>query len=104
MEIARYLRSHVREEDVLGRVESAQFAVILADLEDEVVVSIAERLRVGLSRIQLQDDKERPIQSTSTAGVAMLQAQDKPKQLMFRASGALDEARDAGRDRLVLAS
>jgi len=102
--IASYLRQHLRDEDVLARVETSQFAVILSGLDDAISVTIANRIRIGVSKIKLTDDKDKPYKTTISAGVAMLEPSDKSKHLMSRAGDALDEARDAGRDRIVLAT
>ena len=104
VEISGYLRTHVREPDLLARVDSSQFAILLSGIDDGQTVSIAERIRRGVARIVMVDEQDRSFQTTLSAGVAMLQPKDKPKHLMTRAADALDLAEQEGQNRTQLAT
>jgi diguanylate cyclase (GGDEF)-like protein len=86
-------RGSLRATDVLARYGGEEFVVVLprCDLEDALV--LIARLR-----------KATPDDQTVSAGVALWDAEEAPEALVARADEALYEAKNAGRNQVIVAS
>jgi diguanylate cyclase (GGDEF)-like protein len=98
-EIADLLRSEFDQSDDIFRLGGEEFAVLLEPLSDDRLEQVAEsvRERVGAYR------SERGARMTVSVGAGTRRSDELPGQLMRRVDGALYQAKDAGRDRVVLA-
>jgi diguanylate cyclase (GGDEF)-like protein len=86
-------RGSLRATDVLARYGGEEFVVVLprCDLEDALV--LIARLR-----------KATPDDQTVSAGVALWDGEEAPESLVARADEALYEAKNAGRNQVIVAT
>jgi diguanylate cyclase (GGDEF)-like protein len=100
--VGQTLAGMLREYDVGGRYGGEEFAVVLAEMSSGEMVKLAERVREA---IEQRDDHGNAagIHVTISIGVAVLNDSDTTETLLQRADSALYEAKEAGRNRTVLA-
>jgi len=91
-EAAAAWRAQLRDPDVLARYGGEEFGVVIAGLPAEEALAIVSRLRPVTPRGQ-----------TFSAGLAEWDGQESADELVRRADQALYLAKDAGRDRVLLA-
>ncbi|HVY05122.1 MAG TPA: sensor domain-containing diguanylate cyclase [Burkholderiales bacterium] len=97
------VKAHTRDVDLVVRMGGEEFAVIFDRCQTETAVTILERIR---RRIELKAVKagDREIWFTFSAGVAAVEPADKDiDQVMRRADRALYDAKNQGRNRVVVA-
>ncbi len=97
--VAAVLRREVRAGDVVYRYGGEEFCVLLAQTNSIEAAQVAERIRVGVSRMALAIDE--PL--TVSIGVALGKGTH-VAQTMLRADEALFKSKDGGRDRVTLAA
>ncbi len=90
-EVARFLISHVRQGDLVGRWGGEEFALLFPATEPREALAIAERLREGLKAFGI----------TGSLGVAAYRGD--LQDLYRRADEALYRAKALGKDQVVLA-
>ena len=95
------VRSEIRSSDVACRYGGEEFAVLFAESRSPAASAVAERIRRTLKR-QAFEWEARAFRATVSAGVADSDGSRDRAQLLFRADKALYEAKDRGRDRVVL--
>jgi diguanylate cyclase (GGDEF)-like protein len=103
--VAAILGDGLRERDLLGRYGGEEFCIVLPDSTVEQAQRVAERLREQVERRGNANVRavERPT-VTGSFGVSVLTAQDADlAALIERADQALYAAKEAGRNRVVLA-
>lgn len=103
-EVARRLRSALREQDLIARFGGEEFVVVMPDTGLEAARACAERLRavVGASPVSFRGAT---LSVTTSVGLAVARGPGckGARQALFReADGALYAAKDAGRDRVVV--
>lgn len=96
--VASAMGQRLRVTDVLGRVGSDEFAVVLPGVEPDGAIAVAEALLNGIRALRMQDD----VRVTASMGVA---ASSRPvaSELLAEADAALLAAKQGGRDRVVFA-
>ncbi|WP_061963686.1 GGDEF domain-containing protein [Demequina aurantiaca] len=100
--IARRLRAHFRQTDLVSRWGGDEFLVVLPNITREELFSVLDRLRmsVATSPFSLGAD---PIAVTLSAGAAIAGAEDNSREVIRAADLALYTAKHTGRNRVVLA-
>jgi diguanylate cyclase (GGDEF)-like protein len=93
---ARIIQTAMREGDVLGRWGGEEFLALLEGTSAAEALTVADRCR----RMLAADDAEPPV--TASFGVATVQAGETMTDLLRRADLALYEAKQRGRNRVVL--
>jgi len=105
-ELAKHLRTQVRNVDVPARVGGEEFAVILPSTIGEAALKIAERVRQAVAEgdIRLNDNLQTTVKITVSIGLASYprSAQD-AKGLFHQADMALYNAKQGGRNRVSIA-
>ena len=91
-QLASEWQTAVRPSDTVARYGGEEFALLLPECDLEAAVEVIERLRASV-----------PLGERCSAGVACWDGRETPLALITRADGLLYEAKDAGRDRLVVA-
>jgi diguanylate cyclase len=102
--VADALRTLIPAGATLARVDGEAFALLVPELDDAGAQALAERLRahIGSARIHRPDQGEAQ-RVTLSVGLAGGRVGETPQALMARASTALRQAKDGGRDRVVSA-
>ena len=103
--VAEAMRTLVPAGATLARVDGAAFALLVPELDAAGALALAERLRahIGSARIRRPDHGEAE-RVTLSLGVAGGHAGELPEALLERATAALKQAKDGGRDRVASAS
>lgn len=103
--VASALREKLRETDHLARLGGDEFAVLLPHATEAHAVSVAENLlEVVSAGVTLVTDRG-PRRTSASIGVAVfgdLAHRASAEQLLIEADVAMYEAKEAGRDRLVV--
>ena len=98
---ASALLARVRADDVLARIGGDEFGVVLEAAGAEEAQRVAEDLLVALREQPLSVGTHGTHMSAS-AGVALLDGASSPEAVLLRADAAMYEAKDLGRDRVVM--
>ena len=91
-QLAEHWRRAVRPSDTIARYGGEEFSLLLPDCDVDAAVEVIERLRACV-----------PQGECCSAGVACWDGAETPLALITRADGLLYVAKEAGRDRLVVA-
>ncbi|MFY7864202.1 GGDEF domain-containing protein [Roseateles sp.] len=98
--LGHLLLSHVRANDLAVRMGGEEFAVVWQDVDADVALNLAERLRQSVAEAQF-DTPAGPIQATVSIGVAMPRSEAEDLDaLLGRADSALYKAKREGRNRV----
>lgn len=97
--VAATLSGNARPFDLVGRYGGEEFIVVVANVDDEELVSVAERLRVLVESSGLRV----PIHLSVTAsfGVAVVRKSDSVESIIKRADERLYAAKESGRNQVV---
>ena len=101
--VAGACRRVVREGDVLVRYGGEEFLVLLPGAGQQDVLQIGERIRRAVSETTVVDGASRLGVTVSVGATTFRDTVETPDALVALADRALYEAKDSGRDRLVLA-
>ncbi len=101
--VAAACRRVVREGDVLVRYGGEEFLVLLPGAGPEDVRQVGERIRRAVAETSVEDGDLRVGVTVSLGGATYRETSDSTDSLVALADGALYEAKEAGRDRLVFA-
>jgi diguanylate cyclase (GGDEF)-like protein len=98
-ELAKILLAAKRDSDVAARYGGEEFALILHETAAEGAMVLAERIRASVEAATFPGD----LKLTISIGVAATDDESRFTSLMERADEALYEAKEGGRNRVVLA-
>jgi diguanylate cyclase (GGDEF)-like protein len=96
-------KKQLRDSDLMGRLGGAEFAIQLPRTSQEDALMVAERIRNAVAALPVKAEKA-VINMTASLGVTTIRADDSTVSLFKRADEALQEAKQAGRNRVVEAS
>lgn len=96
--IAEVLEEHIREIDTLGRWGGEEFLVICPESTSDGLQQLAERLRCAVEAKTLPIDEHK----TASFGAAIFEPQDSVETIISKADNALYQAKDQGRNQVVL--
>jgi diguanylate cyclase (GGDEF)-like protein len=99
VEVARVLTNNMRRIDLLARWGGEEFLVVCTDTNAEEAAVVAEKLRAAMAA----NDIAVAGAQTASFGVTSYQPNDTIKVMMGRADAALYKAKEAGRNRFVIA-
>lgn len=91
----------LRESDILGRIGGEEFAVILPNTNTEKAFEVANRIRSSVAKTPFVS-KGLSIRLTVSIGVAELGDNDHLEAVVEKADKALYEAKNSGRDRVII--
>ena len=100
--LAKLIKSQVRSADVACRYGGEEFLIILPETELQVAVDRAEKLRQAFAELSIAYGEE-VIKSSLSLGVAVFLGDESSRRLIQRADLALYQAKNDGRNRVVLA-
>ena len=102
--LAGLLRARLRQADVVGRYGGEEFAVVLEDLSGAEAARLLERLRADFATIEHRPREGGEVfHVTLSAGLATLDEGEDLSSWVQAADRALYAAKEAGRDRVVVA-
>lgn len=91
----------VRRSDLMYRFGGEEFVVLASHTDETGGLLLAERIRENIAAVKTI--KGRDIQVTVSLGVSTLQPGEHPRSLFDRADNALYEAKENGRNKVVMA-
>lgn len=99
-QIARLLRSELRQQDLIARHGGEELVAALPSCSLERATAIAERLRRQIAALPLVAADRRPLQVSVSIGVAAARRGESLDRMVERADAAMYRAKAAGRDRV----
>lgn len=100
--LARYVSSIIRKEDVFARYGGEEFSIICRGVNLEGAVRFAERLRNGVCSQKFQfQEQTLPVQVSIGVSAIPHEALKQSKDLIAKADEALYQAKRGGRNRVV---
>ena len=100
--IARVGLESLRESDIMGRLGGEEFAVLLPETNVKAAEEVAERLLQHVDETPIKVGRK-TLKCTTSLGVAQISSRDKSfDDLLARADKALYQAKEEGRDRVVV--
>lgn len=102
--IAELLRRRLRETDIIGRIGGEEFAIILPHAGYANTMALLDELRDAFSRVRQYADGLREFTATFSCGIAEYRTGDSADDLYKKADQALYQAKQAGRNQVVVAS
>lgn len=106
--VSKIMRSQLREYDIAARYGGEEFAIILPFTQEDEAVMVAERLRkaveskiIDIEKVNSKNDTK-TIKVTISLGVYQFKQNDKNADLLINADKALYEAKETGRNQVVV--
>jgi diguanylate cyclase len=102
--VAKTVIECIKGQDMVGRTGGEEFAVLLPDTAGQGAATAADNIRAAFGRKTLTNRRtgERYGSITLSMGIAEYRPNEVASQLMRRAIDALVEAKEGGRDRVVV--
>jgi diguanylate cyclase len=101
--LARVIARHLRPQDVLARYGGEEFVILLPETGGSDARQALTRLQRELTREFFMADKQKVV-ITFSAGVTLLGDGESLASALERADTAMYQAKQAGRNRVVVAS
>ena len=102
--VAEIAMETMRGHDLVGRLGGEEFAIVMPGASAQDAIAAGERLRRRIARERVQCDGELVVSVTASTGIARFLGGESAEQLLARADEALYDAKNAGRDRVLLAA
>lgn len=100
--LSRLLQDRLRRTDVIGRYGGEEFAIILFNTDSQRAFRIVDEIRENFSRFH-QSSGEAEFTVSLSAGIAEYPAYETAAELGEAADTALYEAKNSGRNRVIIA-
>ncbi|MDX1738202.1 MAG: diguanylate cyclase [Alphaproteobacteria bacterium] len=94
----------VRDQDYVGRLGGEEFCICLPETGLEGATKVAERLRQNVEEATINLSDGQKVKVTLSIGVSVLQSKEDLDTVMRRSDEALYEAKEGGRNRVVVAN
>jgi diguanylate cyclase (GGDEF)-like protein len=101
IDFAQLLEKHIRKDDRLFRYGGEEFVVLVQQITEQFLQSMAEHLR-AITEQEIHTPNGTPV--TTSIGGALLQPEEAVEAWFARADAALYAAKNAGRNRVVIAT
>jgi diguanylate cyclase (GGDEF)-like protein/PAS domain S-box-containing protein len=102
--VARAVRAHLREGDIVARVGGEEFAVLFWDLDAKRATIAASRLRSAIDRLVIPVAGNERLGVTASMGLAEIRVEENLSDLWHRSDIAMYEAKRSGRNCLRIAA
>ena len=106
--VSKTIRSQLREYDIAGRYGGEEFALLLPFTRTEEAIMVAERLRhaventiIDLTKVN-PESPQKTINVTISIGIYEFKTTDNTEDLLKKADKALYEAKDTGRNKVII--
>jgi len=101
IEVAKQLKTNLRQTDILARIGGEEFSILLPETTSAEASVFAERIRAAQSQLKISGDWQDEIQLTVSIGISSHQVGDNNFDALFsRADKALYQAKAAGRNQV----
>ena len=100
--LARVVRQHLRPQDVLARYGGEEFVILLPETTDAEAYNALTRLQRELTREFFMANQQKVV-ITFSAGLTLMRSDETLQPALERADGAMYQAKQAGRNRVVIA-
>ncbi len=101
-QVAKLLKAHCREEDIVARIGGEEFAILFPESSLESARQSVERLREQIEALTIEFDKH-SFSLTISAGLTQMAEGDSTiDETLARADKALYDAKEGGRNRVVV--
>ncbi len=97
--VAKILKQMVRETDVVGRCGGEEFMIVLCETDLEGAYTLAERIRLYINKNKFTADD---VKVSISAGIAQLEDEKSPKDIVKNADDLLYKAKHNGRNRIEI--
>ncbi|MDX1595234.1 MAG: GGDEF domain-containing protein, partial [Gammaproteobacteria bacterium] len=101
---ARVIEKALRRSDLVGRYGGEEFLAVLPETDAKRGSEVAERIRAACHEAPATAPDGSGVHYTTSIGVATLQPGESTEALLERVDNSLYAAKEAGRDRVVLAN
>lgn len=101
--VGECIRKFCRNEDKGFRLGGEEFGILLLGADTDAVLQAAERIKQRISIIQLKTETGELVSRTVSIGVGFLDKSDTLDSWMKKADDALYQAKEQGRNRVVVA-
>ncbi len=102
MELAHVLERSLRPDDVVARYGGEEFVAFLNDVNEEVAVAVANRLKNAVANAVVYSESGEPVSWTVSIGVAPSGISDEVSLMIKMADDAMYMAKENGRNRVEL--
>ncbi len=102
-EFAETIKKGIRKADVASRIGGEEFAIFMPFVNKEGAFTLCERLRESVETMQITADGKK-IAITCSMGISGYRGGVEIKRLFAEADDALYEAKDTGRNKVVVSS
>ena len=106
--ISKIIRTQLREYDIAGRYGGEEFSILLPFTKINEAEMVAERLRktiesktIDISKVN-PDSETKEIKVTLSLGIYEMKENDKDEDILKKADSALYEAKNTGRNKVVV--
>ena len=103
LQLTRIAGDTLRTMDIVARIDGNEFMIVLPDTSLENAEMVLTRLQRDLTEQVFMHDEQR-LFMTFCAGIALRAAREESDETIARAAAALQRARQAGRNRVVIAN
>ncbi|GAA6171392.1 hypothetical protein NBRC116592_10620 [Colwellia sp. KU-HH00111] len=100
--VAKILQDNLRSYDIVGRVGGEEFAMLFTNCEINTATQIAERIRQKAADLTTKFQQEQIKLTVSIGITARLQEEKSIESMLHRADEALYQAKQSGRNKVVL--
>ncbi|MBN9071351.1 MAG: GGDEF domain-containing protein [Rhizobiales bacterium] len=97
--VAKCLQDLTRYHDVVARLGGEEFAVLAPNMDSDMLLKLAERIRRAISGLVIVSGNVR-LRVTTSVGLATWNRKESKDELVGRADGMLYEAKRKGRNRV----
>ena len=98
LQVAGEIRSHLRKNEFFARIGGDEFALLVADITDEHLRSLADRLMRAIGAMNFNLGEVR-LSITSSLGIALYPSHaTTPQELIAHADAAMYQAKDGGKN------
>lgn len=101
---ANVIKEQLREYDIPSRYGGEEFCILLPQTNIEEARIVAERLRTAVEQTKIELENHKTINVTISVGLAELDVKDMAEDLYMKADRALYEAKESGRNRVMVYS
>lgn len=97
--VAGCLREFTRYHDVVARLGGEEFAVVAPNMDTDMLIKLAERIRKAIASLSVTTGNVR-LRVTTSVGIAIWDGKENAEQFYRRADRMLYEAKRLGRNRV----